>query len=259
MKVNPHYKTKSLDKIFDIIEAFSPDNSEMGISELCRKVKMHKSTVHRLITCLESRGYVVQNKNSLKYKLSSRFIGLGFMVLESMDLRTEVHPTMMKLVEKTNMTSHLSIRNQNEVMYLHKVENPSNIISYTRIGKWVPMYCTAMGKVFLSGMSDDEINSYLENVELVKYTNYTIDNREALLKEIEKVKSCGFACDNQELEIGLHCVAVPVYSTDGEIIAALSLSGKSSPLDNLEFLLNELKTASSKIAHSMRYYYFSQS
>lgn len=254
MDVNSPYKTKSIDRLLDIIEYFTPDNRETGVSEIGRQLGLHKSTVHRLLTCLEDRGFVDKNEDNSKYRLSSKFIGLGFMVLDNMEIKKEVNGEMEELAHKTHKTVHLSVKSGNEAMYLHKVENPNNVIRYSRVGKNLPMYCTAMGKVILSGFSEKDLRKYLETVKFQRFTDNTILNKEKLIQEIEKVRKKGYGIDNEELEIGLKCVAVPVLNNRGDIVAAISASGVTQSMEEMQLLIQDLRVTADIISPSLMYF-----
>lgn len=251
-----HYKTQSVDRVLDIIEYFLPDNQEAKLVDISKTLNLHNSTVHRLITCLYRRGYMDKNKSTQKYRLGAKFIGLGLMVMDNMKIREEVHNVMNELAIKTNKTVHLAIRSGNDIMYLHKVESPNNVVSYTKIGKFVPMYCTAMGKVLLSGFSEKEITDYCAEVEFKKFTTNTISSASVLMTELERVKKNGFATDSEELEAGLKCVAVPICDFNNHIIASMSLSARDNT-NNQEHhlaLAEELLQTSNKIREKLMYY-----
>ena len=254
MSLNTYYKTKSIDRMLDIIEYFSPANMESGVSEISRNLNIHKSTVHRLLTCLESRGYVVKNDDNSRYKLSLKFVELGFMVLDNMKIQKEVHGAMEHLAARTQKTVHLSVESGNEAMYLHKVENPNNIVRYSKIGKTMPLYCTAMGKVMLSGFSEQELQNYFSGTPLKKLTDHTLTDPERLLNEIEIVRRKGYALDREEVERGLQCIGVPVINGNGRIVAALSLSAMTNTFENVTEIVKELKAAAQEVSAYMSYY-----
>jgi DNA-binding IclR family transcriptional regulator len=127
------------------------------------------------------------------------------------------------------------------------------MIRYSRVGKRVPLYCTAVGKILLGGLPDEEIIKALSKIEFNKLTPNTIDNLYELLKQVQNARALGYALDLEELELGLNCVAVPVYNYTGNVIAAISASGSASqfPAETIKGLVNSVQEAGRAISTSM--------
>lgn len=215
---------QAIDRAFEIIEALAVEKDGLGITELSQKVLLHKSTVHRILKTLMVRGYVQKDIESGRYKLGVKFVEISSLYLNNIELKTEAHSFLRELVNILNQTVHLAILDNGEVVYIDKIEKVNSIRLYSSIGKRVPAYCTALGKVLLSQFEDDEIVKILKQKELKKYTSNTITNMDVLLKQIEQVKVNGYAIDNEEFQEGIRCISAPVYDYRDKMIAAISAS-----------------------------------
>jgi DNA-binding IclR family transcriptional regulator len=112
------------------------------------------------------------------------------------------------------------------------------------------MHCTGVGKVLLSGMTNDEIDRIIAERGLKKYTHHTITDRRRLFQEIERVRKEEVAYDNEELNTGVKCIAVPVFNRTGRVVASLSISGPAQRFmpDDMPRLVAKLKKAAQEIS-----------
>jgi IclR family transcriptional regulator, KDG regulon repressor len=110
-------------------------------------------------------------------------------------------------------------------VYIEKVEVVSSIRMYSQIGRRVPVYCSAIGKVLLSGLEGSELDMMLKDVEFKSFTPNTLRCSEDLMKEITGAREKGWAMDDEEHEAGIRCIAAPVHDYTGRVIAAVSTSG----------------------------------
>lgn len=160
-----------------------------------------------------------------KYRLGHKVVQLGGAFLENFELREFVRPYLEELVQTTGETANLVIVENHEAFYLDKVDSPRVLRVFNRIGYQAPLYCTAAGKVLLSGYSEVQLKRYLKEVELVALTANTITSRLELRRELQRVRQRGFAYDVEECEEGACCAAVPLKVLGQRLIAALSISG----------------------------------
>lgn len=220
-------QVQSVERALSILEALANGNRKgLGVTRLAQKTGLHKSTVHRLIGTLLSKGYIEKDLESDNYKLGMKILLLGSAILDNMDLRTIARPYIQKLLNITKETVHLSVLDKYEAVYIDKFESPdSRIRLNSQIGKRVPLHCTAVGKILLLGYGGEELQEYVERKGLNKFTKNTITTLEELNRELATVATNGYAIDDVEFEEGIRCVAAPIYDRTGNIIAALSVSG----------------------------------
>lgn len=216
---------QSVDRALSIIEVLSDYEEGLALTEISTKIKLHKSTVHRLLGTLIQRGYVEQNEETNKYKLTLKLFELGNKLVEKMDILPIAKPYLKRLGENTNEVVHLVLLEDTEIVYIDKVESENTIRMHSRIGSRSPAYCTAVGKAILAHLPDEELEEIWERSDIKELTKYTITNLDTMKKELEKIRERGYSIDNEENELGVRCVAAPIFNFKGEVCAAVSVSG----------------------------------
>jgi IclR family KDG regulon transcriptional repressor len=216
---------QSVERTLSIIEVLSEYEDGLGLTEISEKVALHKSTVHRLLYTLMVKGYVHQNEETNKYKLTLKLFEIGSKKVEKMNIVTAARPLLQELMEKTNEVIHLVVREGTEIVYIAKVESQNPIRMYSRIGKRSQVYCTAVGKSMLAHMSEEEVLSIWKNSHIDKLTEYTITDFDKFKEVLSTVKEKGYAIDEQENEIGIRCTAASILDYKGEVCGAISISG----------------------------------
>jgi len=240
-KASPNYPIKVLDKTFSILDVLLKHNSSMHMTEISEKLGLYPSTIHRILDTLKHWGYVEQDPKTQKYRLGLKLLELGMAKLHQMDLVKEAAPYLKKLVRKCNETVHLGVLEEGEVLYVAKEESSQTIRMISYIGKRAPLHCTALGKVLLAYLPEEERKKILEEKELHRLTEKTITDKRELEKELNKVREQGFALDREENEKNVCCVATPIRNHYGRVIAALSISSPTFRLDKK--VQNNLKEA----------------
>lgn len=229
---------KSLDRALDILEEIVYSDTACSIKEISEKTNLHKSTVHRLLKTLKYRGYIKKDSYNSTYKVGMKLFEIGSRMLNNLDLRKTTKPFLRELKEETNETIHLGVLDNDEIIYIDKIESEETIRMDSKIGVRVPAQSTALGKVILAYSSDERLNNILEEKGLPKHTEKTIVNRKEYLSEIKDIKEKGYGIDNEEHERGIRCIAGPIFDHTGEILAAFSISGPSNRMttENVEKL-----------------------
>ncbi|MBW2451358.1 MAG: IclR family transcriptional regulator [Deltaproteobacteria bacterium] len=231
-KEKSEYIIQAVSHALDLLEQFHDDVDELGVTELSKRLKLHKNNVFRLLATLESRGYIEQNKATENYRLGLKALELGQTFIKQMGLLRQAKPILDRMVETCNETSYVAIFKEGHVVYLDVVETDMTVRVVSRVGSRMPSYCTAAGKVHLAFMSDEEINELLPSAELKTYTPNTNASRDALKAELKAVTDKGYAIDNEELDLGVRCVAAPIRDYTRRIVGAISVSGPSMRLPN---------------------------
>ena len=216
---------QTLDRTLDIIELLAVEPEGIGVSEIGLRLGLHKSTVHRLLNALAVRGYIEKEAKFGMYKLGLKFIEISSHFLNKLELKTEALSYLRKLSETVGQTVHLAILSGSEAIYIEKIDSLSSIRMYSQIGRRIPVHCSAIGKVLLSGLKNDELKKITDEIEYKGFTPFTIKTSEDLINEVKKVKKAGYATDNEEHEEGIRCIAAPIYDYTGRVIASVSTSG----------------------------------
>lgn len=217
---------QSVDRALTILEFFSIERPEAGVSDLARELHLNKSTAFGLLSTLERRGYVEQNPENGKYRLGLRTLDLANIKLAGFDIARAAHPLLSSLVEQVGETAHLAIYERGEVIYIDKVESDNTLRIASFIGKRNPAYCTGVGKCLLAYQPEEEIERVIRS-GLVARTPRTITDQAAFKAELAAVREKNRACDNEEFTLGLICSAAPVRDSQGKICAAISVSAPS--------------------------------
>ena len=216
---------QSVERTLSILEVLSDYENGLGITEISEKVNLHKSTVHRLLSTLMVKGYVQQNEDTNRYKLTLKLFELGSKKVEKMNIVTAARPLLQELMEKTNEVIHLVVREGTEIVYIAKVESQNPIRMYSRIGKRSPVYCTAVGKSMLSHMTDNEVELIWNNSHIEKLTENTVIDYEKFKENLSIIRKQGYAIDEQENEIGIRCIGTSILDYNGHVCGAISISG----------------------------------
>jgi DNA-binding IclR family transcriptional regulator len=242
IKTGKRERIKSIEKAMDLLEFLSVNEQEAGITEISEKLHMGLSTVHRIITTLKSRGYVIQNQQTTKYRLGIKLFEFGCAVQSTKLLVETTKPYLRQLSQSTSETANLAILEGKEVIYLDTIGSPEILRTEIMVGTRTPAHCTALGKVLLAFIYNWEFESLYKNDEPLPFlTLNSISSLEKLKKHLKKVKIQGYAVDREEYKIGINCVSVPIISRN-EAIAAISITGPAS-----RFTLNEMKKVKSKL------------
>lgn len=210
-------------RVFAILAALG-DRREIGISELSQQIGMSKTTVHRFLQTLKALGYVAQEGETDRYRLTIRLFELGSHALESVDLVREADLEMRRIAQLTREAVHLGAFDEDAIIYVHKIDADYGLRMQSRIGRRNPLYSTAIGKVLLAWMPPEEARAVLAGVTFRKSTGKTLSSADAVMSILPRVRQQGYGEDNEEQEDGLLCLAVPIFDRFDRVIAGLSIS-----------------------------------
>lgn len=219
---------QSVDRALRILEEFNTKERVLGVTEIAKRLGLNKSTCFGLLQTLYSRGYLEQDSDTGKYKLGLKLFELGLTYESGIEIREIAKPHLRELVEKTFETVHLVIRDKTEAVYIEKVEGPGAIRMISQVGKRVHLHCTGVGKAILAFLPDDEVDSILKKGPLEQFTWNTIVDKEKLKHHLHEVRERGYCIDDEEIEVGLRCVAAPIFNHRKEVISAISVSGPTT-------------------------------
>ena len=246
---------QSLERSLDILLVFTHEQPEIGIVEICKKVELSKGTVFRLVYTLLVRGFLSQNKQNGKYSLGPKAFEVGSVALSQMEIRKVAYNHLEELRNTSGETVHLVIQDNAEVLYIDKYESSRSIRMSSFIGQRMPMYCTAVGKVLLANLSDNEVESICRMKGMNKFTPNTITNLERLKNDLGKIREQGYGLDDEENESGLRCIAAPIRNPRGQVIAAISISAPIMRMSDEQVTLTSeiLRQTADKISFEMGY------
>jgi DNA-binding IclR family transcriptional regulator len=206
-----------------LLTSFSGEEDELGITTLASRLRLAKSTVHRLASTLTGAGFLEQNRDTGKYRLGMALFELGALVRRRMDVANESRPKLRELLEKTGETVQMGVVDHLSVLYVYEMESPRAIRMAAAVGGRAPLHCTAVGKVLLAYQPEDFVERVLQS-GLTAYTARTVTRREAILAMLSEVRSREHAIDDEESEPGLRAIAAPVRNQNGAVIAAVGVA-----------------------------------
>lgn len=217
---------KSLDKALVIIEFLSHHPEGSALKDIAAATGYNKATIYRLLSTLENRQYIYQQKANQKYRLTIKFMHIGYGAVNS-ELIGKARPILQGLMNESGETVNMTSRENDSLVFQEKLE-PKDAAFRTQayVGKYSPMYCTAAGKCFLAFSEEKVQKDYWQrNKDIVqKLTANTITDEKDFFEELSQIKTQGFALDNEENEAGISCVAAPVLDNQKYPVYAISIS-----------------------------------
>ncbi|HXG53180.1 MAG TPA: IclR family transcriptional regulator [candidate division Zixibacteria bacterium] len=224
-----NYVIQSVSHALDVLEQFSGSVDEIGVTELSKRLKLHKNNVFRLLATLEARGYIEQNRVTENYRLGLRCLQLGQTFIQQMGLLTQARAALQQLVAHTRESAFVAVRKDSAIVPLDFVEpgRPVRVVSF--LGSRLPPHATAAGKIHLVFDPDGGVKQALPE-RLERFTDHTVVERGALLEQIKEIKERGWAVERSEFLEDVASVAVPVRDYTRSLVGSLAVAAPSHRL-----------------------------
>ena len=216
---------QSIGRAFAILEEVARNREGIGLAELAKRVCLHNSTTFHLVKTMTSLGYVRQIKDTKRYRIGRPLFALAASALDEIEMVSMATPVLDDLSRETGESSHFATRMSDAVVVMARTPGPGAFQLTERMGVVRPAYCTALGKVILAALRPDQLERYLDRVELKPLTQNTITQRGRLLQEIAEIRSAGIGFDDCEFDSELRCAAMPVFDFSGKVAGAIGISG----------------------------------
>jgi DNA-binding IclR family transcriptional regulator len=207
----------------DILESFTRSEKELGVTELAKRLELHKNNVFRLLATLEHRGYIEQNRETENYRLGPRTLQIGSIFIEQRECRRQARPILERLVADTGETAVVAVMRGTKVVFMDGVEADRTVRAVSRVGTLLQAHCTAVGKVQLANLAPAEIERLYGAGDLAAATPRTVRTRAALLDELRTAREKGYAVENEECDLEVRGLAAPVRDYSGSVIAAIGI------------------------------------
>jgi DNA-binding IclR family transcriptional regulator len=207
------------------------DFHELSVTELSRKMGLHKSTTHRLLATLEGEGYVRQDRLTERYSLGMKVLGLAGSLLNQLDIRSYALPVMRQLMQETHETVHLGVLVNEQVMCIESVISPRTNAIASMAGKFTHAHVSSMGKAILAASSPEAVDAFHQHRGLPRLTKFTITTPGAFKKELATIRACGYAVNREEEELGIRCAASAVFDHTNTPVAAISVAAPAPRLE----------------------------
>ncbi|HEX2782228.1 MAG TPA: IclR family transcriptional regulator C-terminal domain-containing protein [Ilumatobacteraceae bacterium] len=212
---------QSLSRGLTVLQAFNAERPAMTLADMSRATGLTRATARRLLLTLVSLGYV--GTDGRTFELTPRVLDLGFAYVSSLQLPDIAQPFMEALSNRVHESVSASVLDGSEIVYVARVNTQRIMRISLAIGSRLPAAWTSMGRVLLAGLSDGQLDEFLDNLVISELTSQSITDVEALRSELLMVRSEGYALVDQELEEGIRSVAAPLRDRRGRALAAINV------------------------------------
>ena len=243
---------QSVKKAFEILTFVVDNPQKLSLNQMARALRMNKTTLFRFLYTLESLGLL--DKKDDCYVPGIKLFELGSKVPVKQSIVDRVHPFLAGLTAGVNETVNMGELSNGQALYLDKTESQRSLQIQTYIGSYTDLYCTALGKAILSILPEPKRDEIMAGLSFTGKTRNTITDPQKLRVQVRKVCERGYSIDMEELEEGLHCVAVPLFIEQLNFFGAISCSGPSARFtpQRMAELAVKLKETAEKIKQVFR-------
>ena len=244
----------AVEKVFAILEVLARSQAGLTLRELAHECNVPKSTVHCIVITLERCGYLHRNQRTSRYLFGRKLFSLANQTLGGLELKEQVEPEMRALARYTRLSVHLGINEFDEAVIVSKISFPHHGKSVgSWIGKRMELHCTALGKALISSWSEADLARLARERTLSRHNDNTIFSLKRLQQELSNVRSLGYAVDDEEDVLGCRCVGAPVHDRDGNVVAALSVSGDTCDItaENVRAIAEKVRETSRVLSRSI--------
>lgn len=243
---------QSVERAVAALKLLGDDEPELGVTELARRLHLHKSTISRLMATLEAGGFVQQDPRSGRYRLGLQLATLAARALNQYDLRDVARGALHALAHATDETCTLAVRDGDDAVNIDQALSTNPVKHLGWIGRRLPLHCTAAGKPLLAFAARADVERVLAR-PLVAYTARTVTDPAALRLEIERIRGDGVALAVEEFEPELSAAGAPVRDHRGEVIATVTASGPTFRVtpDRLAGLAVMVRDAADQLSASL--------
>jgi DNA-binding IclR family transcriptional regulator len=215
-----------------VLEFLAESKSGFSTSEISRRLGLPKSSTYLIVGTLERLGFLQKNSHSGRYFFGLKLISLSHSALENLDLREEAKPFLHSLMQETQLTVHMAVRERSEAVIIERISAPGMIRLATWVGRRFDVNCTAIGKALIAFASEEELDAVSRLKGFPRRNDNTITSLRALKRELARVRALGYSLEDEEDAIGLRCVGAPIFDATSECVAAISVSGTVSQVTN---------------------------
>jgi DNA-binding IclR family transcriptional regulator len=248
------YDITALQRGLSLLRLFGESPRGLTAKQVAGLSRLPVSTVHRFLANLVSAGFLSCDGEG-HYHLGIACFALGQAALGQLDIRHLSLPYLRELNQQTRETIHLTVRHGLSAVYVEKLDSPEPLRIHSRIGAAVPLYCTAVGKVMLAYLPQEERERVLAELQVKRLTANTVGNLQELETELYRVRKNGYACDLEEHEMHIRCVAAPIWDHTGSVQSSLSITAPvvRMPVNRLRQLAPLIQAAGLHISRELGY------
>ena len=238
-----------IERMMRLLDALAQHAMPVNLKQLAAETQLHPSTAHRILNVMV-RNRIVDRIEPGTYRLGMRLLELGTLVRARISIRQEALPYMQQLHQQLGETVNLSVRQDDEVIYVERTSSGNQMMRVVQIvGARAPLHITAVGKIFLAADGPEKCHDYAKRTGLPKFTDNTLTDPAGLLKEIERALQYGYAFDHEEAEKGVSCVGAGIFGDGGRLVAGLSVSAPSERFNKA--WAAQVKQTAEQISHAI--------
>ncbi|HET9778989.1 MAG TPA: IclR family transcriptional regulator C-terminal domain-containing protein [Propionibacteriaceae bacterium] len=225
---------QSLERGLAVIACFSAERPRLSLSEVARQTGLSRAAVRRSLITLQTLGYVGNDQR--QFYLTPRVLTLGYAYLSSLSLADVAQSHLTALANEVHESCSASVLDGFDIVYVARAATQRIMTISLAVGTRLPAHATAMGRVLLAALRDDQLDAYLDTATLAPLTQRTIVDRHRLRAEVERTRARGWCLVDQELEDGVRSIAVPIHDVAGRVVAAVNTSAHATrvPLMRLQ-------------------------
>ncbi|HYL78017.1 MAG TPA: IclR family transcriptional regulator [Bryobacteraceae bacterium] len=248
------YDITALQRGLRLLHLFSESPRGLTAKQVAGLSRLPVSTVHRFLANLVTAGFLSCDGDGT-YHLGIACFAIGQAAVGQLDIRRLSLPYLRELNQQTRETIHLTVRHGLSAVYVEKLDSSEPLRIHSRIGASVPLYCTAVGKVMLAYMPQDERDRVLPELSVRRLTPNTVGNLQELTTELYRVRKNGYACDMEEHEMHIRCIAAPIWDHTGSVHSSLSVTAPvvRMPVTRLRQLAPLIQSAGLEISRELGY------
>lgn len=248
------YDITALQRGLRLLHLFSESPRGLTAKQVAVLSRLPVSTVHRFLANLVTAGFLSCDIDG-NYHLGIACFAIGQAAVGQLDIRRLSLPYLKELNQQTRETIHLTVRHGLTAVYVEKLDSSEPLRIHSRIGAAVPLYCTAVGKVMLANMPQEERDRILPELGIRRLTPNTVGNLQELETELYRVRKNGYACDMEEHEMHIRCVAAPIWDHTGSVHSSLSITAPvvRMPVTRLRQLAPMIQSAGLQISRELGY------
>jgi IclR family acetate operon transcriptional repressor len=218
---------KSLDRAMEVLDYVSQHQGK-ALSELATEMDQSPATLYRVLVTLETRGLVEFDPEEQAWHIGPQAFIIGARFLRRTTLVERARPILRRLMEATGETANLGVETSGQVLFVSQVETHASIRAFFPPGTLSQMHASGIGKALMAEMDDARLTRLLDGQPLTAFTEHSITDAATLRTELARTRARGYAIDGEEKNIGMRCIAAPVFDFNNEPVAGISVSGPTS-------------------------------
>lgn len=253
---NSIYKVQALERALDILDSFSFQNRELNLSDVVKNTGLNKTTVKRLISNLESRGYLKQDPQTKAYQLGMRLFELGGIVFSSFSLRRAAAFPMSRLQSQTGATVLLGVQIDDQLVYIDKREGNGMLRISSDVGWHRPLHYGMLGMVLMACLDAKDVKKILSKHPLQSHTPFSITDQDAFSLRLGQIREQGYVLEKEEAVEGVMGIAAPIRDYSRQVTAALGIAlplGQRNLSNNVDRIIELVKKTCEKISSDLGY------